>query len=281
MKFALAIAAIALTSSVNAATPYYVGENLKPDNNITLNFQDTMVKSGAFVAGNDKANIAALEVRGNYNITENTPLGVNLPFFMSSEELTSSNTKRNALGNIGITLGWVNEIPTADRGTTWGYHMSLTGWAPTSRKDEGNSVALANPTTDLYKYASKTWTGAGTFGGYMMSDQFTMKGNVGYGFMRASEGLPNAATKKNGHTMTGQLGLSWHATQSVELNAEYNAAGGTSLVFGDKKYRHAIAPSISGSYENMRAALYGSIPLDTESRDTTSIAFGLNAGYTF
>jgi len=276
MKIAIAIAAVGLIGSVNAA-PYYVGENLKPNNNITLNFQDTMVKKTGTVAGTDKANIAAFELRGAYNVTNNVPVAIGLPFYMASKDLTG--TSRNGLGNGWLGLSWTDAIPTEDREMTWGYNIGLTTYLPsTGDKLEAASVAAANPTTDYYRFARKTFSIVPTAGVYMMADQFSAKLNasVGYGRDQAT-----GVTSRNEYTYPVQLGLSYHAMPNLHLNAEYNTIYGNKAAFGTKKFRHAATPSISGNYEAFMGSLYASLPLDSTTRDIHNVSFGLNAGYSF
>jgi len=66
MKYAIAIALLGVTSV--SASPYYVGENLSPKNNVTLGFMDTTDKRNWNLS---TGNIAALELKGSYGVTEN------------------------------------------------------------------------------------------------------------------------------------------------------------------------------------------------------------------
>jgi len=279
MKIAVALAAIGLAaSSVNAA-PYYVGENIQPQNNVTLNFQNTMTKKDATAGRADTGNIASIELRGAYNVNPNVPVSVYLPMYFASKNATASGSSRTSLGNIGLGLGWVNTMPSADREMTWGYSLMLNGWAPSSRKAEGSTVAGANPTTDLYRYTEKAFTGNPTVGLFVAADQFSAKVNAGYGYTRlGTSGISN----KNLHTFNTQLGASWHAMPNLHVNAEYNTTYATAAYTQNKKeFLHAIAPSISGNYESITGSVFGNIPLDSLTRDIQNVAFGLNVGYMF
>lgn len=277
MKLAIAIAAVGLIGTANAA-PYYVGENLKPSNNISLGFQDTMVKDSGTSTG-ETANIASLELKGTYNVTPNVPVSVGLPFYMASKNLTGSS--RNNLGNGWLSLGWTDSIPTEDREITWGYNASIGTYLPsTGDKVQAAAVAAANPTTDWYKYARKTFSLVPTAGVYMMADQFSAKLNASFAYGRTQS---TAVTEKNQYTYPVQLGASWHAMPNLHLNAEYNTIYGSKGAFpsGTKKFRHAASPSISGNYEAFMGSLYANIPFDSTTRDIHNVSFGLNAGYTF
>jgi hypothetical protein len=278
MRIAVALAAIGLAaSSVNAA-PYYVGENLKPQNNVTLNFTNTMTKKDAAAGRGDTGNIAAIELRGAYNVTENVPVSLYFPFYMATKNATSTGSSRNAMGNIGLGLAWVNTIPTSDREMTWGYNVGLNAWAPTSRKIEGATVAGANPTTDLYRYRDKAFTGNPTVGLFVMADRFSGKANVGYGYTKL---MRSGLTEKNLHTFNAQLGGSWHAMPNLSINAEYNTTYATKAYAGEAKFLHAMAPSVSGNYESFTGSVFGNIPLDSLTRGVQNVAFGLNVGYMF
>ena len=273
MKIAI-IAALGLSVTGLNAAPYYVGETLNQKNNVTLNFQDTLVKDAA-TAGDGKANIAAFQLRGAYNINSNIPVTFNVPFYMAGEKLTG--TSRSALGNMGLGLGWTNSMPTADREMTWGYTAMLNGWLPTSRKAEGGSVAATNYAIDAYKYLSKTTSIVPTVGLWLTADVITVKGNVGYGYS-----YNNEAADKSAMSFTGQLAASWHATSNVHLNVEYNALAGDSTFRGSfPKLVHQVSPSVSGTMDNLMGSAFVNIPLDKESRDITTIAFGANVGYMF
>lgn len=278
MKIAIAIATIGLAaSSVNAA-PIYVGENLKTQNNISLNFQDTLTKKDVAAGRTDSGNIAAIELRSAYNINENVPVKLWLPFYMASKNATATGSSRNAMGNVGLGLGWTNAMPTESREMTWGYSLALNGFFPTSRKIEGGIVSTANPSIDFYRYATKATTVTPVAGLFFMADQFSGKANAGYGYTRF---MQSGVTDKNGHTFTGQLAGSWHAMPNLHLNAEYNTIYGNKATFGTKKFRHAVAPSVSGNYEAFTGSVYGNIPLDSQTRDIATVAFGLNVGYSF
>ena len=276
MKIAI-IAALGLSVTGLNAAPYYVGETLNQKNNVTLNFQDTLVKDEATV-GDGSANIAAFQLRGAYNVSPNIPVSFNVPFYMAGKKL--SGESRSALGNFGLGLGWSNSMPTADREMTWGYTAMLNAWMPTSRKIEGAAVAGTNLPIDYYKFAVKSTSIVPTVGLWLTADMITVKGNVGYGFTRTSA---SGATDKNLNTYTGQLAASWHAMNNVDLNVEYNAITGESSFRGEtfSKLTHQISPSISGSFDNIMGSAFVNIPLDKASRDITTLAFGANVGYMF
>lgn len=274
MKIAI-IAALGLSVTGLNAAPYYVGETLKQDNNITLNFQDTLVKDTGTVTG-DSANIAAFQLRGAYNVNENIPVTLNVPFYMAGEKL--SGNSRSALGNIGLGLGWTNSMPTSDKEMTWGYTAALNAWMPTSRKDEGSQVSGANLPTDAYKFRTKSTTVAPTLGLWLTADMVTVKGNIAYGYT-----YQTGAADKSQNSFTGQIGASWHAMSNLDVNLEYNAIAADSAFRGNtnRRYFHAISPSVSGTYDSFMGSAFMNIPLDGDSRDTTTLAFGANVGYMF
>lgn len=276
MKVLVSLATIGLVAtSVNAA-PYYVGENLKPSNNITLNFQDTMTKKDAAQGRSDTGNIAAIEMRGAYNVSENIPVTMGLPFYFAGKNATGTGSSRNTLGNVNLGIGWVDTMPTADREMTWGYDIRWNAYLPTSRKLESAIVATSNPSTDLHRYAAKSTTMQPQMGLFFMADQFSGKVNAGYGFTYTT-----GVSDKTRNSVTGQLGASWHAMPNMHANLEYNAIFADSATFGSKKYRHALSPSLSGNYDNFLGSAFVNVPLDSTTRDIHNVAFGLNAGYTF
>jgi len=273
MKIAI-IAALGLSVTGLNAAPYYVGETLTQKNNVTLNFQDTLVKDTGTETG-ESANIAAFQLRGAYNATANIPVTFNVPFYMAGENL--SGTSRSALGNIGLGLGWTKSMPTSDREMTWGYSTMLNAWMPTSRKVEGGSVAASNFAIDAYKYYSKTTSIVPTIGLWLTADMITLKGNFGYGYS-----YNNDAEDKSSNSFTGQVAASWHATNNMHVNLEYNALAADSNFRGSlPKLVHQISPSISGTMDKFMGSAFVNVPLDSESRDITTIAFGANVGYMF
>jgi len=274
MKIAI-IAALGLSVTGLNAAPYYVGETLTQKNNVTLNFQDTLVKDTGTTTG-ESANIAAFQLRGAYNASANIPVTFNVPFYMAGEKL--SGTSRSALGNVGLGLGWSKSMPTSDREMTWGYSAVLNAWMPTSRKAEGGTVAATNFAIDAYKYNTKTTSIVPTIGLWLTADMITLKGNFGYGYSYNND----ADDDKSSNSFTGQLAASWHATNNMHVNLEYNALAGDTTFRGDlPKVVHQISPSISGTMDKFMGSAFVNVPLDSESRDITTIAFGANVGYMF
>jgi hypothetical protein len=278
MKIAVCLATVGLVATGLNAAPIYVGETLKPKNNITLNFQDTMSKKdvNAATPRNETGNIAAFELRGAYNVNENIPVTLGLPFYMASKKALGSTSSRNALGNVGLGLGWVDTMATADREMTWGYDLRLNSFLPTSRKDEAGVVASANPSIDLYRYSTKATTIQPQVGLFVTADQFSGKVNSGLGYTYIQD-----ATDTNRLSLTGQLAGSWHAMPNMHVNLEYNAIYAEKSTFGSDKYRHALAPSISGNFDQIIGSAFVNVPLDSVTRDYHNLAFGINAGYTF
>ncbi len=279
MKLAIALALLGATSV--SAAPYYLGENIQPQNNITLGFADTPTKK---TTATKSGNIMALELKGNYALSNEFSLRAGLPFYSANKNATGTGDSRNSIGNIYIGGVFSNSIASADQVWTYGYALSADVYGPTSRKDEAAVVAAANPTTDLWKYYARALAMTPTIGGWIARDMFTVKANFGanYAYVGQKSGAP---TDQNKLALTGQLAGSWHAMNNLNLNVEYNTIYGEDSLLktavGDKQFRHGITPSISGNYDQLLASAFATIPLDSTTRDLTNVAFGANVGYLF
>lgn len=276
---ALILAAGLVGATAVEATPYYVGENLTPNNNVTLGFADAPTKD----LGNDKGNIATIEIEGVYNIIPDLALELNLPLSMVSKSATSATagagTSRTSLGNIGTGVNWSRVLSDSSENVQWGIAAAFDLYLPTSRKVEAANVWAANPTTEFFRYATKTTSAHPHAGLFLNVDQFKAKANAGYGYSYvAGTGI----TDRNRNNFTGQTAISWTPMEVLALNLEYNAiVFDTETTSGGKRYRHALTPSVSGNYGNILGSAFTVIPLDSTTRDYSAVAFGLNAGYMF
>ena len=279
MKYAIAIALLGVTSV--SAAPYYVGENLQPKNNLSLGFADTPTKKDVAAGRNDTGNIAAIELKGSYGMGDSASLRAGLPFYMASKNVAG--TSRNALGNINLGGVWNNSMTSANQAYTYGYSLSGDLYLPTSRKDQADTVAAVNPTTDLYKYTSKATALTPTLGAFIGQDRWSAKTNLGLAYAYLPKSANSRNNKANHLAGTWQLAASWHATPSIHGNIEYNTIYLDSASYDgvNRKFKHAMTPSVSGNYDKMVASAFATIPLDKTTRDLTNVSFGLNAGYTF
>ncbi|TVQ78047.1 MAG: hypothetical protein EA369_08005 [Bradymonadales bacterium] len=269
---ALGLGLVGLGSSAYA-TPYYVGSNLDPNNNITLGFMDTPTKEQTPGAG--RGNIAAFELKADYFVIDRLAINMNLPFYMANAK--AAGTSRSSLGNFSLGGIWADRLSSPADDLSWGYAVSLDAYLPTSRKDEAGVVAVANPTTELYRFTPKATTGHLQAGLWIGNEMFTVKGNAGYAYSNVS-----GATDKARSTFTMQTAASWRALPNLAVNAEYNAIILDSKFAGaGKKFRHAMTPSISGNIDQILLAGFVTLPLDSTTRDRQSVAFGANVGYLF
>ncbi len=282
MKFTtIALGLVLVGATSVSAAPYYIGENLTPSNNVTLGFWDTPTKkdtAGTITRG-DTGNIAAFNLDGVYLPVDNVSLGVGFPFFIATKNATATGTKRNSIGNVSLNGGWNKALTTSDNVWTYGYSLSGEVYLPSSRKNEGSHVALANPTTDYYRFSTKATSVIPTVGAFISRDMFSVKGNFGYGYV-----YQTGQTDKNRNTMIGQVAASWHALPNLHTNLEYNSiALDSSSRRGTEtaRYSHSLTPSLSGNYENILGQVFATVPLDKNTRRYTNVAFGLNTGYTF
>ncbi len=272
ISFALAIG---LTASAASATPLYVGQNIRPQNNITLEFQDTMTKK---VGDREKGNIISFELKADFTPVENVHLGTRLPFYMANKKVLEATSGKNAIGNIGVDLGFGQALSDSSDALSWGYSASINTFMPTSRNIEGGVIANANPTTDFYQYNPKTMTVGPILGLFAENEMMMVKANVGYGWSYIS----NAASSKNRNTFTWQAAASWKALPNLSANVEYNNILLDKTTAGeDKKWRHAVAPSLSGNFGPLLASAFVSLPIDKPTRDFHNFAFGANLGYLF
>jgi hypothetical protein len=263
-------------ASLSAATPLYVGERLTPENNISLGFQDTPTKD-TLAGSTDTGNIATFELTGDYSPMENLTIGADLPFYSATKNVTGNS--RTSVGNIGLNVGWNDMLSDNSDDFDWGYSLALDLWLPSSRKTEGNAVAAVNPTTDFYTFAYKATTAHPRAGLFIEGERFMGKTNVGYGYMNISS--PAGSNDKNRNTATWQTALTWKAMAYLNVNLEYNTIIADTETFGNTKYRHALTPSVSGSYEQLIASAHVNVPLDKATRDAHNVSFGLNAGWAF
>lgn len=273
---ALGLGLIGLSTAAQA-TPLYVGQNLNPSNNISLGITDTLTKKTDTVG---RGNIAAFELKGNYEVMDRLSVGMNLPFYMANSKATRGES-RTSLGNFALGATYADSLSSPADDLAWGYAVSLDAYMPTSRKAEAAFVATANPTVDLYRYNPKTTTGHAQAGLWIGNEMFRAKANAGYAFSNVSNATDPLSKSRS--TFTMQTAATWQAMPNLAANLEYNSiildsdTSGT----GNKKFRHALTPSVSGSFDQILASGFVSIPLDTTTRDYQNIAFGANLGYMF
>ncbi|MBN8554818.1 MAG: hypothetical protein J0L93_05180 [Deltaproteobacteria bacterium] len=291
MKLALVLGLLGATSV--SAAPYYVGENLKQNNAINLGFLDAPTKKEVGTTGK-AGNVAAFNLNGAYSMTNNSNVRIAFPFYMVSKNATASATSKNAIGNLSIGAGWTDSFQSANRVWNYGYSLTADIYAPTSRKAEGFSVARINPTTDLYRFATKATSVTPTAGIFVGRDTFSAKTNIGLGMMYLSKSsvsgtsqTADGQTKAARYLVNWQTAASWHALQNLNANIEYNTVyldSKTAMDGGTTKraqFRSSITPSLSGNYEQILASAYVTLPIDAATRDRTAVAFGVNAGYSF
>lgn len=277
MKLALLLSFVSATSVT--AAPYYVGENMGQPNHIGLGFQDTPSKDGNGRA--NSGNIASIDLRANYNLGNGLTTRMNLPFYFANKDATTAGTSRNAMGNFSLGGGWMQTLQTTDRTMTYGYGIAADIYAGTSRKDESTTVALANPTTDLYRYYARTWSATPMVSVFVKSDAFSARTAFGAGLMKVQK-KSNLPSDTNRIAINWQNAVTWHAMPNVNANLEYNTTSLDTATRGTRaKFRHALTPSVNGTFNQVMASAFVTVPLDAPTRDYTTVAFGLNAGYTF
>lgn len=283
MKLFAAIASFGLLATASvSASPYYVGRSITPSNNVTLGFVDTPTKSDSNVTGADTGNIAAFELKADYNVWSSLDMGVQLPFYMANED--AAGNSRSALGNIGFNLNWNQLLSQSTDDFQWGYSAAIDMYLPTSRKDEGTTVAYANPTTDLYLYHPRAFTAHPRAGLFIENERFYGKTNLGAGllFIGKDNNLP-ADTSRT--TITWQTAASWKAMPNLSANLEYNTiymdSATRNVTNETPNFRHAVTPSVSGNYNQITGQAFVSLPLDKATRDVQTVAFGANIGYQF
>lgn len=288
MKLALFIGLIGATG-VQAA-PYYVGQNINQPNHINLGFTDTMSKKSTAAGRSDTGNIAALELNGAYNITEDLSLKGGLPFYFANKGSTGGTTSRNSLGNISLGANYVYNLTSPKDSTQYGVGLTGDIFAPTARKDEANTVAAANPTTDLYRYKARGTSLFGLVHAFVKDGQWSARASFGGAFTRIGQKASRPADE-NRFNINWQAAASYEAMENMYVNLEYNTVylgkatrsdSQTYVVSTERAaLRHALTPSINGNWEQIMASAYVTVPLDKPTRDYTNVAFGLNAGYQF
>ncbi len=278
MKLALALAVIVGATSVSAA-PYYVGEKVKQNNNVSLGIADAPTKKGGL--GASTGNILTVNLNANYIPMENVNVRLGAPMFWASKNAAVDTGKsRTSFGNVNLGGGYTWTFMTPSK--AWEYGISLSGdvYTPTARKGDAFGASLANPTIDWFRYSSKAWGIVPQATAYLTNDMFTFKGNLGYGYQRLSTNPSN--TKKNLNHYDGQLAASYHIMPTLQGNLEYNMLVlDKNAPYAVKRLKHAITPSVSGNYNALIAAAQVTIPLDSATRDITNVSFGINAGYSF
>lgn len=280
---ALAVVAVAVSSSAYS-TPMYVGANLSPKNNINLGFGYTPTKK-TLTGGTETGTITNYALRGNYSVMENLTANIDLPFYWVNKN--AAGKSRFGMGNFALGANWNQRMSESSDEMAWGYSASLDAALPLARKDEASVVSVANPTTDLGRYLSRTTTITPMLGAWLENEMFMAKINTGihYHNIGKKNGLPS---DRNRFNIPAQLGVSYKATSNVALNAEYNGifldkATKEGLATGgkDTAFRQVITPSISGEFDGIAAQVYGNIPVDAATRKASNFSAGLNVGYMF
>lgn len=286
--FNIALGLGLLGSAAVTAAPYYVGQEAAPQNNVSLGIQFAPTKGDDSSIQNTtgkSGSITAFELGGDYRVMENLSLGAELPFFVASKENSgTANKSKSALGNIALGGNWNMDLSNKSSDYRWGYSAALNAYLPTSRKDQAVAVAYTNPTTDFFLYSPRSTTAHAQTGLYIDADRVYAQTTLGYAHTMISKkaGFP---TDKNRNLITWQTAGTYRAMANLDLNLEYNAMlmdSATRIVTEkNSKFRHAISPSVSGTYENVLAQAYANLPLDAATRETQTVSFGATVGYMF
>lgn len=284
--FNIALGLGLLGSAAVTAAPYYVGQEAAPQNNVSLGIQFAPTKGDdAVIQPTGKTgSITAFELAGDYRVMENLSLGAELPFFMVSKENSTTNKSKSALGNIALGGNWNMDLSNKSSDYRWGYSAALNAYLPTSRKDQSAAVAYTNPTTDFFLYSPRSTTAHAQTGLYIDADRVYAQTTVGYAhtMIGKKSGLP---TDKARNFITWQTAGTYRAMANLDLNLEYNAilmdSATRTVTEKNSKFRHAISPSVSGTYENVLAQAYANLPLDAATRETQTVSFGATVGYMF
>lgn len=273
-------------SSAAFATPYYVGENLTPSNNITLEFLDTPTKDDF---GGSQGNIANFELKGDYKVWRDLTVGANLPFFFASTSAATAaggTDSKASIGNIALSGNWAQDLSDGTADYSYGYAVNLDLFLPSSRSDESAAATVANPTIDWFRYAARTTTLNPTLGGFIEGSRFLAKLNVGlgYSFIQRDNSLPS---DRNRFNTTIQAAATWKAMNWLAANLEFNSiihdkASSGAINGENNRFRYALAPSVSGTWrETVRANVFANVPLDKPTREVHFAQFGAGVGYMF
>lgn len=294
-----AIGFILVGATALSAAPYYVGKNLRNTNHLSLNFADTITKkdtSAKTFMGTSRGNIATLAIEGSYSPIEQANISIDLPFYMANKNAafsTGTAKAKNWMGNINFDMGWTQELNAPSSQWAYGINAALDTYFPTSSRSAALSVAYANPATDYYRFSPKGTTVQPRVGAYFGNEVVNAKTNVGYGFTYFSKDSKTAdqSQDQGRSSITWQTALTWNAMPNLHANLEYNTitldtasniknATTTTRTKGNR-FRHSVSPSLSGSYDQFLGSLFVTVPLDKATRDMTTMALGLNAGYQF
>jgi len=271
------IALIGLSFNHVVASPYYVGENPTPDSTVNLNFTNTVTEARGTL---DSGNIAAFELRAIGQVGPNVGLLGGFPFYSASENAVGSGGE-NALGNINLGFNWNQSLSKTTDVFRWGYFGAGDLFLPSSRSTEGNTVAMVNPTADLYRYLPYATTFNPRVGVFASQNYWSAKANLDYAYSYVSRNS-FGSNDKNRNSFRMQTGGSWHPMQNLNVNLEYNTIWLDDATSDQRgSFRQALVPSVSGIYNKMVGNAFVSIPLDAPTRDLATLAFGLSGGYQF
>lgn len=271
--FALAVCLTFVGMGAASAVPNYVGENITPRDHVSLNFLDVPTD----IEGLDTGNIASFEARGAWSPVENVSIRAGLPFFhATADALSGGDDSLTDIGNANMGVNWHMMASSPTDPMQWGYAVSLDAYLPTARDNLTGSVATSNPTTELYRYSSKTTSVVPTAGLFLEQDMFAAKANVGFGYGY------NDDTEDSSTSFPIQVATSWRATPQLSANLEYNTIilDDDSAGTGDN-FRHALTPSVSGDFNNLLASAFVTVPLDSDTQDIGNFSFGAEAGWAF
>lgn len=261
----------------HSAIPIYVGKDSYIRNN-SFNFEFFDIPTQSRL-GRDQGNIAGFGIGVGGKAGSYVGWSAKLPAYTATKNATGLKRDTN-IGNLNGTLKW-SKLYTRLDGIFYGFGISGDIYLPTTRHREALVVAYSSPTMNFFEYSPFTTTLLPRLGFFAGHQFWSAKSELGYAYQYISKDS-YAVRGKNRHNVTWQTAASWHAASFLNVNLEYN----TLLLDGknadpESVYRHAFVPSISGRVGPVAGNVFVSVPLDAPSRDISTLAFGLKAGFVF
>jgi len=277
------------------ATPYYVGTNVAPKNNLSGGFNYTPTKK-TFSTTRKTGTITKYTFKGDYlfrqdRLPTNVRFGFDLPLYWADRDATNRKAGYG-FGGVNLYASLGQRLSESVDDVTWGYLIKLDFYLPTTSDREALAVQKANVPLEMIRFGRGWASAQPTFTIFTENGDILLKAGAGvaYSYIVKNSAAAVSATRKdqNRYNIPIQAGATFKWSPDLAFNAEYNTMildkpTRALMAVGTKntRFRQLATVSVSGTWWNFLTQVYASVPVDAASRRTSIFNAGANLGVTF